>query len=136
MKTYNKENFQFSLLSTDWNNVLLSDNVNEAWHNLKTIFLSVLDSIAPVKQIKVKQRSEPWIHSEVLQCIQERNNVFFTYKHDRSDCYYENLNLSEIKHNMHSRKLRKIILLRHVESKRLILNLYGYGRGRPPKLLL
>jgi len=60
MKTYNKENFQFSLLSTDWYSVLLlSDNVNEAWHNFKTMFLSVLDSIAPVKQIKVKQRSEP-----------------------------------------------------------------------------
>jgi len=55
----------------------------------KTIFLSVLDSIAPVKQIKVKQRSEPWINSEVLQCIQERKNAFFTYKHDRSDCNYE-----------------------------------------------
>jgi len=37
MKTYTKKNFQFSLLSTEWKSVLLSDNVNEAWYNLKTI---------------------------------------------------------------------------------------------------
>jgi len=38
MKTYNKENFQFSLLPTDWNSVLLSD-VNEAWHILRNIVI-------------------------------------------------------------------------------------------------
>jgi len=50
---------------------------------------------------------------------------YIKFLHDRSDCNYENLNLSEIKHNMQSRKLRKIILLRHVENKSLILNMYG-----------
>lgn len=46
LKNYSKEDFQFSLLSTDWSSVLLSEHTNEYWNNFKTIFLSVLDNIA------------------------------------------------------------------------------------------
>jgi hypothetical protein len=83
LKKYNKEDFQASLLSTDWNPVLLSDNVNEAWDRFKEIFLSVINTIASVKQIRLKQRTEPWIDSDILQAISDRDSGFKIIKCNR-----------------------------------------------------
>ena len=37
--------------------------------SFKTIFHSVFDSVAPVKEVKIKQRTEPWVNLEILQTI-------------------------------------------------------------------
>jgi hypothetical protein len=88
-KNYNKENFQARLLCIDWTPVILSDNVNNAWVCFKQLFLSVLDSIAPVKQIRIKQRSQPWMDSDILQAIAERDKAFHKYKHDKCQDNFE-----------------------------------------------
>ena len=88
LKNYNKDDFQQSLLNADWSSVLICDNVSEAWNNFKLVFLSVIDSIAPVREIRVKQRTEPWINSDILQCINERNKAFNVYKRTRSDEHF------------------------------------------------
>ena len=44
-------------------------DVKMAWYSLKIIFHSVLDSVAPVKEVKLKQRTEPWMNSDILQNI-------------------------------------------------------------------
>ena len=38
-------------------------DVEMAWDSFKTIFHSVLYSVAPVKEVKLKQRTEPWMSS-------------------------------------------------------------------------
>ena len=38
MKNYNPETFQTNLLNTDWHQVMISDNVTEAWENFKKYF--------------------------------------------------------------------------------------------------
>ena len=79
-KNYSKENFQASLLSVDWNPVLLCDNVNKAWYSLKHSFVSVIDHIAPVKQLSIKNRTEPWMDSDILQAIKDRDSFFNKYR--------------------------------------------------------
>lgn len=74
MKTYNKDTFQLNLINTDWTSVILCDNVIDAWSNFKSIFASV---IAPIKEVRIKQRTEPWITDNILQNIQDRDKVFF-----------------------------------------------------------
>ena len=77
MKNYSKEAFQASLLSFDWNLILLCNDVEvEADTLFKDSFLSIIDSVAPVKQVRIKQRSEEWIHVEIKQCINERDRAF------------------------------------------------------------
>jgi len=88
-KNYNKENFQARLLCVDWTPVILSDNVNNAWVCFKHLLLSVLDSIAPVKQIRIKQRTQTWMDSDILQAISERDKAFYKYKHDKCQDNFE-----------------------------------------------
>ena len=38
-----------NLLNVDWNSVICSDNVIQAWANSKSIFMSAVDNVAPVK---------------------------------------------------------------------------------------
>ena len=78
LKRYNKDDFQASFLSTDWNSVIMCDDT--AWNNFRNLFLHVIDSTAPV----LKQRTVPWIDSYILQAISDRDKAFKLYKRDRS----------------------------------------------------
>jgi hypothetical protein len=44
----------------------------------------VIDDIAPVKQTRIKQRTEPCIDSDILSVINERDKAFNKYKCDRN----------------------------------------------------
>ena len=85
MKHYNKETVQLNLLNVDWSSVVCSDNVTQAWENFKAILVSAIDNIAPVKEVRIKQRTEPWINNEILQSIKGRDKAFQLYKKDKSD---------------------------------------------------
>jgi len=63
--TFKKKNNKIDarLLCVDWTPVILSDNVNNAWVCFNQPFLSVLDTIVPVKQIRIKQRTQTWMDS-------------------------------------------------------------------------
>ena len=89
LKNYNKEDFQMNLINTDWSPVLLSDNVSDAWCSFKSIFLSVIDNLAPLKVVRIKQRTEPWVTNEILQCIKDRDKSFYTYKKVKSSENYD-----------------------------------------------
>ena len=45
--------------------------VDDCWHIFKAIFLSVLNTVAPVKEVRLKQRSEPWVDSNILDFIKK-----------------------------------------------------------------
>ena len=40
--------------------------------------MDVMDKIAPVKEVRVKQRTEPWMSSEILHMISERDAALGT----------------------------------------------------------
>lgn len=44
------------------------DNFTEAWTIFKSLFTSVIDKVTPVKNVRIKQRTEPWV-DEVLVAI-------------------------------------------------------------------
>ena len=59
MKTYNKDDFTDKLNNANWSDLYLCRNVNYAWRIFQEIFMSNLDEIAPTKEIKIKQKTEP-----------------------------------------------------------------------------
>jgi len=57
MKTYYKDDFTDKLNNANWSDVYLCTNVNNAWRIFQEICMSILDDIAPTKEIKIKQKN-------------------------------------------------------------------------------
>ena len=77
-------------MSKDWNSVLLSNDVTKAWDCLRNVLLSAINSIAPVKQARIKQQTEPWIDSDILALINQKYTAFKQYKQSKTE---EHLNI-------------------------------------------
>ena len=55
----------------------------------REIFMSILDYIAPLtKEIKIKQKTEPWVTSEILDQIRERDSFLYLCKKTQSKHFY------------------------------------------------
>ena len=75
MKNYDKGVFTHKLCEANWESCFVSDNVNDAWLVFKNIFTETLYAVAPVKEIRIKQRTEPWINADILEQIQLRDKL-------------------------------------------------------------
>ena len=73
MRNYCKHDFGLELSALNWQDVLTSTDVAKAWELFKEYFHSVLDVVAPVEEVRLKQRTEPWMITDILQCSQKRN---------------------------------------------------------------
>ena len=51
----------------------------------------VVDKIAPLKETRLKQRSEPWITSELLDDIRARDQALETFRKNKTDENYKYL---------------------------------------------
>ena len=71
MKNYSKAELQRRLTDVNWQGVLNCEDVEGAWNNFKTLFCNILDSIAPLKEVRLKQRSEPWFDDSILCFLTE-----------------------------------------------------------------
>ena len=56
---------------------------------METIFHSVLKSEAPVKEVKLKHRTEPWMNSEMLQNIRYRDETLNKFRKTKDPDLYK-----------------------------------------------
>ena len=80
LKNYSSEILLEKLCSVDWKPCFLSDCVNIAWTMFQTSFMNILDEVAPVKEIRVKQRTEPWMTNDILEMLKERDRALYTFR--------------------------------------------------------
>ena len=80
LKNYTKKEFILKLVRADWSQCFNACNINTAWSAFRDIFLSVVNTIAPVKEVRLKQRTEPWISSEIFDLIKQRDLYSYQYK--------------------------------------------------------
>ena len=52
----------------------------------KDVILSVLNTVAPIKEVRLKQRSEPWVDSNILDLI--KKGILLEFKKDKLKKYY------------------------------------------------
>ena len=76
MKNYSKESFTDKLSDIDWSEVTLSDDVNKAWSTYTCLFMDTINSVAPLKEVRIKQRSESWTSSDILDNIRQWLNSY------------------------------------------------------------
>ncbi|CAL4114810.1 unnamed protein product [Meganyctiphanes norvegica] len=75
MKTYSPIEFIYKLRNTNWSAVTDCNDVNVAWSTFKDISINILNEIVPLKQIRIKTRTEPWMNSDILHCIKYRDKA-------------------------------------------------------------
>lgn len=77
VKSYDKNVFISKETEAKWEKwFFFASNINDAWFNYREVCMNILDSVAPIKEIRIKQRTEPWISADILECIQIRDNRF------------------------------------------------------------
>ena len=88
LKNYNVDDFIHKLKLCDWSSMFSVSSVDDCWHIFKDIFLSVLNTVAPIKEVRLKQRSEPWVDSNILDLIKKRDFYLYKFKKDKLKEYY------------------------------------------------
>lgn len=79
LKTYSPATLIENLNNVDWSNCLVSNCIEASWSNFKTKFLKVIDEIAPVKTIRVKQNDHPWFNNEIRELVRHRDKLLKKY---------------------------------------------------------
>ena len=104
LKNYDQEVFTNKLRNINWYLVTDCEDINKAWKMFSNLFMSVIDQVAPVKQVRLKQKTEMWFTSEIVNLIRQRDhayNVFIKSKSSDHHTEYKrlrNLTQSAIKH--------------------------------------
>ena len=80
MKNYTKELFIQKLSEVQFPIYSDFENVNDAYTDLLSKFMSVIDKIAPLKQIRLKTNTKPWFDGEILEKIRIRDKLRKKYK--------------------------------------------------------
>ena len=83
-KHFNEREFQETLQTIDWDNVLSlhSKDPNLSMENFYTYYNNLLDEFAPYKKLtkkEIKLKTKPWINREILHLMKKRDKVFHEY---------------------------------------------------------
>jgi len=82
MKNYTKELFIQKLNEIQFPDYSIFENVNEAYSDFVTKFMSVIDSICPLRQVRIKTNTKPWFDGNILEAIRVRDKL--RKKHKKS----------------------------------------------------
>ena len=74
MKNYTKELFIQKLNEIQFPDYSILENVNEAYSDFVSKFMTAIDSICPLRQVRVKTNTKPWFDGNILEAIRVREN--------------------------------------------------------------
>ena len=78
-----------NLNETDWTDVHNSVDADLAWVSFKSSYVSVLNNIAPYKTIRIKQRTQPCMSTEISKLINLRVNYLRQFRKFKNQSDYE-----------------------------------------------
>ena len=85
MKNFTTDSYCALLDCANWDSVFQSTDPNESWLNFRTILTDIIDKIAPIKHIRIKQQTEPWMTSDILDKIATRDELLNSYKRNTNN---------------------------------------------------
>ena len=81
INSVNLSEFNESLLTVDWNNLLNSTDSNIAYNEFLKIFLTHYDSFFPKKKIQIKSKNitSPWITKGIVKSSKRKQKLYEKY---------------------------------------------------------
>ena len=83
-KHYKPDSFLADLQRIPWYDISIMDDANVMLHHFNERFLHVMETHAPVKTVRIKHRSCPFISREIRDLMQYRNNLLKTARSTKS----------------------------------------------------
>ena len=80
MKNYSSENFLMELSKINWFQVTDIEDFNKAWVLFHNVFNKVFSRVALIKQVWLKQRSEPWMDGHILDLINQKDQALHNFR--------------------------------------------------------
>ena len=101
MKNYSDEIFLDKLRSIKFPDYSNYTCVNHAYQDFITKFLSAVDSVSPIRALRVKSNTKPWFGIDVLNAIRNRDKHYKKFKQsdrktDKDNFKYAKLSLKKI----------------------------------------
>ena len=84
-KSYSKASFLLELRKIDWSPILASADVNFCLAEFSRLFRMAIDSVAPLREVRVRSKKNPWMNAHILSSIRHRDKLFSRFKKDRSN---------------------------------------------------
>ena len=135
-KNYSKELFVSKLMGADWLHVTHCVDVDKAWSVFCENFTNILDQVAPVKEVRIKNHTEPWMSNEILNDIRERDSWLKKFKNNKHVLeYYSNYCRLRNKVQKHVRKAKQDYMVNKISEnknnpKKLWQNLKTLGYSK------
>ena len=99
-----------------------------------TKFIIAIDSISPLKQVRVKTNTKPWFDGNILEAIRVRDKL---RKNTKSRVCKLTLTCLKMLKNMPSNLLkRKSVLMSRINSEQILLNHLNFGKSSSPLAFL
>ena len=80
MKSYSDEIFVDKLRSIKFPDYSNHTCMNHAYQDFNTKFLSAVDSVSPIRTLRVKSNTKPWFDIDVLNVIRNRDKHYKKFK--------------------------------------------------------
>ena len=76
LKKYSAEIFTNALKTVQFPNYNIFSNVNIAYSDLLSKISEIIDSVAPIKEIRIKNNTQEWFDNEIAEAIKIREKYF------------------------------------------------------------
>ena len=100
---FNKISFLQDIAECNYLNIQNNMNINTAWTQWKSAFFNICNKHAPIKNIRVKDRNNPWVTQDILQLMYRRDKAHSKAKKSSDTTtwgeyrYLRNLVVSELR---------------------------------------
>ena len=94
LKNYSKDLYLDALKKVNFPNYSEFNNINDAYSDFIEKTTSVIDKIAPIKEIRAKNDSQEWFDEEIYEEIRIRDKLFAKFKKSKSPADNQNYNIA------------------------------------------
>ena len=83
LKNYTQEKYIQTLKEINFPDYTKFNSVNEAYDDLIAKLTEVIDKLAPIKEVRIKNNTQEWFDDEIHSAIQNRDKRFSVFKRSR-----------------------------------------------------
>ena len=113
---YEKDLFQERLGDRNWDLFYSSNNVDQAWDLLLSGIRTELDSMCPLKDIRIKKQKDPWITNDILELINDKNDLLSEAKESNNPEAWDNARTARNLLNNMIKEAKRNFLTNEIEN--------------------